>query len=158
MWRRRAAGYAWLAAWMIVLYLVAAPWRGLGGLVDERLRWTEWFVLITALPLGFAVGRFGRERVVSDPTRTHLEFLRWLLYPLGALTALSLLVLTWLGQRGPIGVVTTGFLAYWAGLDLAFGAVPLMEGKSYRLLRPLDPERAPPAVAEPGWVPPWERF
>ncbi len=140
---RKAAGYLWLAAWVVVLYVVAAPWRSLGGLVDERLRWLEWCVLVTALPISFTAGRFARDAAVAGEKWTHLRLLRILLYPAAVLTAVGLVVLTWIGQRGPIGVVATGFLAYWAGLDLAFGAVPLMEGKSYRFDHALDPEHEP---------------
>jgi hypothetical protein len=51
-----------------------------------------------------------------------------------------LIALSIVGERGPIGVVATAFLSYWAGLDVAFGAVPLMEGRSYAFARPLDPD------------------
>lgn len=137
---RKAAGVAWLAIWIVVLYLVAAPWRELGGLVDERLRWLEWCVLVTVPPVGFTTGRFARDVAVKGRRRTHAHFLRILLYPAAILTAASLGVLAWIGERGPMGVVFTGFLCYWAGFDLAFGAVPLMEGRSYRFHRLLDPE------------------
>jgi hypothetical protein len=137
---RRAVGVLWLALWIAVLYAVAAPWRALGGVVDERLRWLEWFVLVCGLPIGFTVGRFGRDLAQRGLGRSHLELLRCLLYPLALLTAAALVVLTLIGRRDPVGVVVTALLAYWAGMDLAFGAVPLMEGRSYRLTRPLDPE------------------
>jgi len=159
-WARKLAGTSWLVAWILVLYAVAAPWRNLGGLVDERLRWLEYVVLVTGLSIGFTVGRFGRDAAESGPGRTHARFLRFLLYPPAAITAAGLVVLTALGERGTIGVVVTAFLSYWAGLDLAFGAVPLMEGKSYRFDRALDP--APVSLRREGrgdeWVPPWERF
>lgn len=158
---RRVLGWVWLAAWIVVLYLVAAPWRELGGLEDERLRWLEWFVLVTGLPVGFTMGRFARDAAVREARRTHARLLRFLLYPPAALTAVSLIALSVGGERGPIGIVVTAFLAYWAGLDLAFGAVPLMEGKSYRFDRALDPEPEPRAKApsEPDdvWAVPWER-
>jgi hypothetical protein len=158
---RRSAGFLWLLAWAVVLYLVAAPWRHLGGLVDERLRWLEWFVLLAGLTVGFAIGRHAREFAGPGTGRTHVGVLRLLMYPMAGLTALGLITLTLLGMRDPVGVVVTAFLAYWAGLDLAFGAVPLMEGKQYRLSRPLDPE--PPATkrdddADGSWIPPWERI
>jgi len=159
-WWRRLAGFGWLACWIVLLYLVAAPWRELGGIVDERLRWLEYVVLLSALSIGFAIGRAGREAALAGPGRTHARFVRFLLYPPAVLTALSLIALTSIGARGAIGVVVTAFLAYWAGLDLAFGAVPLMEGRSYRFERPLDPEPASlRRLAEPDdrWTPPWER-
>jgi hypothetical protein len=159
-WKRKLAGTLWLAVWILVLYVVAAPWRSLGGLVDERLRWLEYVVLLAGISIGFTIGRFGRDAALSDARRTHARFLRYLLYPPAAITAAGLVVLTALGERGAAGVVVTAFLAYWAGLDLAFGAVPLMEGKSYRFERPLDgewiPERRGGRAAR--WVPPWERF
>jgi hypothetical protein len=70
------------------------------------------------------------------------------------------MALTALGRRDSVGVVVTAFLAYWAGLDLAFGAVPLMEGKPYRFLHPLDPESPPPLDddEDDSWVPPWDRI
>jgi len=155
---RRVAGFVWLLIWIFMLYLVAAPWRELGGIVDERLRWLEWFLLLVGLSVGFTVGRFGRDVAGPGTGRTHIHFLRFLLYPLALLTALALVALTLMDERDPIGVVVTAFLAYWAGMDLAFGAVPLMEGKSYRLTRPLDAEPEPTIRGEEAWVPPWERF
>lgn len=158
---RKMAGYFWLAAWIVVLYVVAAPWRHLGGLVDERLRWLEWFVLVTALPIGFTAGRFARDAAEHDGRRTHSRLLRLVLYPPAILTAAVLIALTAIGERGSIGVVATAFLSYWAGLDIAFGAVPLMEGKSYRFDRALEAEpvvaERAPASREMAWVPPWER-
>lgn len=159
-WKRRVLGFAWLSAWISLLYLVAAPWRDLGGIEDERVRWLEYVVLLSALSIGFAVGRLGREAALAAPGRTHARFVRYLLYPPAVLTAAALVALSVLGGRGSIGVVVTGFLAYWAGLDLAFGAVPMMEGRSYRFERPLDPEPDTlRRLAEPDdrWVPPWER-
>lgn len=155
VWGRRAAGALWLLAWAVVLIAVAAPWRHLGGLVDERLRWLEAFVLLSGVTLGFTLGRCGREVILDGGGKTHARLLRFLLYPPALLATLGLLVLTALGERGPVGVVVTALLSYWAGLDLAFGAVPLMEGKSYRFTRPLDPERA--ACGARPWVPPWEQ-
>lgn len=159
-WKRKLAGTVWLAIWIVVLYAVAAPWRSLGGLVDERLRWLEYFVLLAGLSIGFTIGRFGRDAAEAYPSRTHARFVRFLLYPPAALTAAGLVVLTAVGERGPAGVAVTAFLAYWAGLDLAFGAVPLMEGKSYRFERPLDLEPLADLRRdrEDSWVPPWERF
>jgi hypothetical protein len=144
---------------MVLLYAVAAPWRELGGIVDERLRWLEWFVLVTGLAVGFTTGRFGRDVAGSGTGRAHVHLLRFLLYPFALLTVVALLTLTLLGERDPVGVVVTAFLAYWAGLDLAFGALPLMEGGAHSFLRPLDPGPPRDRRREPdGWVPPWERY
>jgi len=159
-WVRKLAGTLWLLVWILVLYAVAAPWRSLGGLVDERLRWLEYAVLSAGLSIGFTIGRFGRDAVEAGPGRTHARFLRFLLYPPAAFTAAGLVVLTALGERGAIGVAVTAFLSYWAGLDLAFGALPLMEGRSYRFDQALDPEPVSLRRGKRGeeWVPPWERF
>jgi hypothetical protein len=87
-----------------------------------------------------------------------LMLLRWALVPPAALTALSIAGLTALGARGPAGVVVTALLAYWAGLDLAFGALPLMEGRSCRLDPSLDAslDRGPARRDGKTWLPPWE--
>lgn len=151
---RKLMGSIWLTAWIALLYAVAAPWRHLGGLEDERLRWLEAAVLLTGLSLGFTLGCLGRQAVLEMRGRTYARLLRWALIPPAALTALAIAGLTALGARGPAGVVVTALLAYWAGLDLAFGAVPLMEGKSCRFDRPLDPE--PARERETAWTPPWE--
>ena len=152
---RRVTGTVWLSAWIALLYAVAAPWRHLGGVEDERLRWLEAAVLMTGLSLGFTLGRLGRQAVLETRGRTYARLLRWALIPPAALTALALAGLTALSARGPAGVVVTALLAYWAGLDLAFGAVPLMEGRSCRFDAPLDPEPAR-RPREDAWLPPWE--
>lgn len=135
----------WLSAWIALLYTVAAPWRDLGGVEDERLRWLEAAVLLTGLCLGFTLGCLARRTVRSTRAQAYARLVRWALIPPAALTALAIAALTALGARGPAAVVVTALLAYWAGLDLAFGAVPLMEGA---------PRPAPPR--EDAWIPPWE--
>ncbi len=158
--RRWLAGAAWLAGWTFVLWIVAAPWRSLGGLVDERLRWLEYVGLFSALSVGLTVGGLGRDAAEGNPGWTHARFLRRALYPAGATTAVALAVLQVLGLRDAAGVAVTALLAYWAGLDLSFGALPLMAGRSYRFDRPLDPPTldARPRGRETSWIPPWERF
>ena len=157
--RRRVAGWVWCSVWVCVLYAVAEPWRRLGGLVDERLRWLEAFVLATGLVAGLIVGGFGRDAVRPGRRRCHAGLLRYLLVPPAALTAAVLLVLYRFELGDPIGVVVSAFLAYWAGVDLAFGAWPLMCGRPYRFRLPIPPdaedEPAPPA-GEERW--PWEHF
>ena len=120
---RVLAGHAWLLAWILVLWAVASPWRELGGIESEFLRWLEAVVLGVGLTAGFLVGRHLRERMRPAPA------LRLALYPPAAIAAASLVALAWRGERGPVGVVTTAWLAYGAGFDLAFGALPWMEGK-----------------------------
>jgi hypothetical protein len=123
----------------------------LGGLESERLRWLEWWVLSAGVALGFTMGRLARDWVVAGVGRTHARALRVALYPPAIVAATALVALSAVGERGPVGVVATAFLAYWAGLDVAFGAVPLMEGKSYAFARPLDPDDEEPRAA-------WDRF
>jgi hypothetical protein len=150
--RRRAAGLLWLAAWCGVLWAVAAPWRHLGGLESERLRWMEWWSLSVGVALGFTMGRIARERAETIAGRTHAGALRLALYPPAIVAAAALVVLSASGERGPVGVVATAFLSYWAGLDVAFGAVPLMEAKPYAFARPLPPgDEAEPRES-------WDRF
>lgn len=144
-WRqsvRRVAGALWLAAWCGVLWAVAAPWRNLGGLESERLRWLEWWALCSGIALGFTLGRGARDWARSGVGRTHALALRVALYPPGLVAAVALVALSFAGERGPVGVVATAFLAYWGGFDVAFAAVPLMEGESYAFSRPLDPDDA----------------
>ena len=156
--RRQAAGTLWLAAWCAVLYLFAAPWRALGGIESERLRWLEWWAVAAGVGVGYAAGRLARDWVASAPGRTHARSLRVALYPPAAVAAAALVPLAAQGERGPVGVVATAFLAYWAGMDVAFGAVPLMQGKSYALTRPLDPDDTdPPRDAALGRAS-WDRF
>jgi hypothetical protein len=156
--RRRALGTAWLAAWCGALWAVAAPWRQLGGLESERLRWLEWWALCAGVTLGFSMGRLARLRAPAGTGRTHAQALRIALYPPAVVAAASLVALSLFGERGPIGVVATAFVSYWGGLDVAFGAVPLMEGKSYAFERAAEDEDDAERVD--GDVPreTWERF
>lgn len=135
---RRAAGAAWVAAWCGVLWAVASPWRNLGGLESERLRWLEWWALCSGIALGYTMGCGARDWARSGEGRTYARAMRVALYPPGLVAAIALVALAWVGERGPIGVVATAFLSYWAGFDVAACAVPLMEGGSYRLERRLD--------------------
>lgn len=151
-WPRVVGGLLWITGWVGALYLVAAPWRELGGVVSEQLRWLESFVLFTGAVLGFSLGGCVREMARPDSLRRWVFLLRCLLYPPAVLTAVALVVLRVLGQQDPIGVVFTSFLSYWAGLDLAFGALPLLEG------RPLAEEaRTDESWRESAsWKPPWD--
>jgi hypothetical protein len=155
----RLGGWLWLGVWFGILYALVAPWRDLGGLESERLRWLERFVVLVGLVVGFLLGHIGRQEALRDRRRTHLRFLRLALVPPAAVTAVALVALRAAGETGgPIGVVATAFAAYWAGLDLAYGAVPLMHGRPWSLARPLEPEAdARARLPEKDWVPPWER-
>lgn len=159
-WVRRLLGYAWLSGWVAVLWVFVDPWRHLGGIESEWLRWLEGWALATGLILGGLIGRFAREAAVGLVGRTHATLLRYVLYPPAAIAAIALVALRVAEEAGPIGVVATAFLAYWAGLDLTFGALPLMEGRDYAFRRPLAPDPLPEEeVGAPtaAWVPPWER-
>ncbi len=147
----RAAGTVWLAVWCGVLWAVAAPWRHLGGIESERLRWLEWWVLCAGVVLGFTMGRGARDWAQSGIGRTHAAALRLALYPPGLVAAVALVALSVVGERGPVGVVATAFLAYWAGFDAAIGAVPLMEGRDYAFSRPIGRD-------EPEERRTWDRF
>ena len=155
----RGAGWLWTAAWVGVLYLVTYPWKHLGGLVSEQLRWTEWFVLGIGFIAGSTVGVFCRDAARPGTGRSHASLLRFVWLPVAATTAAAMLTLVCVGQRDAIGVVLTAFLAYWAGLDLSIGAVPLMQGRSYSFRRAIEPlpEEPGPSLPEER-VPPWERF
>lgn len=155
LWRR-AAGAAWLSGWCAALWCVAAPWRQLGGLESELLRWLEWWSLLAGVTLGFTLGRSVRDWASSGNGRSHARALRLVFYPPALVTVVALGILSLRDARGPVGVVATAFLAYWAGLDVAVGAVPLLDGKDYAFDRPLRPDDegepdAPPREA-------WDRF
>src|SRR5258706_15467847 len=102
---RRVAGAAWLAAWCAVLWAVAAPWRNLGGLESERLRWLEWWGLSAGIALGFTMGRGTREWVQGGAGRTHALALRVALYPPGLVAAIALVALSLVRDGGPVGVL-----------------------------------------------------
>lgn len=153
---RRALGGAWLLLWCAVLYVVASPWRALGGLESEFLRWLEWWALCAGIALGFTIGRAVRDWAQSGVGRTYARATRLIFHPPLLLTACALVILAERGERGPVGVVATAFLAYWGGLDIAFGAVPMMEGNDYAVLRGLAPD-ADPSADEASRAA-WDRF
>jgi hypothetical protein len=134
----RGAGWLWILAWGAVLWSVALPWQYLGGLVDERLRWLERFVLGAGLVVGWQAGVLGRRAARPGSGFFHLRLLRRLLWPQASLTAVGLLFLYVTRNSDPIGIVTTAFLSYWAGLDLAFAAWPLVRGEPYSLTGSID--------------------
>jgi len=136
-WWRRAAGWFWLIAWLLLLWLMHSPWRQLGGLVGERLRWLERLVLPMALIVGCLAGRLGRDAARPGSGRCHAGLMRRLLLPPAALTAAALVVMQLIGLHDQIGVAFIAFMAYWAGFDIAFGAYPLMEGRHYSFRGPI---------------------
>lgn len=121
MWK--ITGAARVASWLVVLHTVTNPWRSLGGLVDERVRWLEWVVVPVGIALGATAGRSGREAGGAS--------VRLLLYPPGVAAALALAALESVGEADRIGVVLTVLLSYGFGLDLVLGAAPLLEGRGF---------------------------
>jgi len=156
--RRRALGWCWALAWVEVLHLVTRPWHALGGLVDERLRWLHWLGLIVGLAAGYLAGGVMRDRAANPGGPTHRRQARLLWLPPAGATAAALAAL-WLvgGRRAEIGIVTTAFLAYWAGQDLGCGALPLMHGLDYRFDGAIEPD-PDPERDDDDLVPPWERI
>jgi len=140
---RRATGIVWLAAWALLLYAVVSPWGELGGLVDERLRWLERFVLGAALLLGGFVGSCARQACRPGTGRTHAMLLRPLLFPVLLAGALALIALRLAGLREAIGILVTGLLGYWAGFDAVLAGLPLWAGRPYRFNGPIEPDPAP---------------
>jgi hypothetical protein len=134
---RQALGWAWIVAWGALLYAVVSPWRELGGLVSERLRWLEWIVLGWGGVIGWRVGSLGRSAAQKGCGRTHARLLRWILLPPAALVAGGMLALRLTAHDDAIGVLLTGLLSYWAGLDAAFAAYPLARGEHYSFTGPI---------------------
>jgi len=130
---RRAAGWAWFFLWIAVLFQVASPWRDLGGVVEERLRWLHRFVLLTGFGVGEMLGRQARWQLSGRSERYRRWLTRLLWHGPALVVAGCLLVLHLEGGRmGEIGVTLTGFLSYWAGLDAGRVVFPLMHGRPYR--------------------------
>jgi hypothetical protein len=142
----------WLAAWLLLLWLMVSPWRRLGGLVSEQLRWLASWIFPVAFIVGCASGRLGRHAARPGSGRCHAGLLRWLLLPQAVLTAVVLLLLRQLGFDDVLTVVYTAFASYWAGLDIAFGAYPLMEGRHYSFRGPI---RSRTRLPEPRDLSPW---
>ncbi len=130
------------AAWAGLLYAVAQPWSSLGGLVDERFRWWEWFVVWILPAVGFALAGLVRDLVPQASIRR-------LLYPALGPAGLAITLLAWLGQRELVGIVVTAWLAYSAGVDVAWNVAPWFR-------RAPDDEHADAGGTAP-WLPPWDR-
>ena len=123
---RGAGGGLWLAAWALLLYEVDRPWRDLGGVLSERMRWLERFVLGTAFVAGCLAGTLARDATEDAPDSRPMRVFRraWL----GPACFVAVL-LVWLESRGDwpwILLVLAGWLGYWSGLDVACGAWPLL--------------------------------
>jgi hypothetical protein len=142
-WRRRLAGWTWIAVWAVVLASVHAPWSHLGGLVAERLRWLERLTLGSAAILGWLAGACGRDRAGRAGGPSHAAQLRWIWMPQGAVTAAAIVLAEATADPGAGLIVLNGFLAYWAGVDLGFAAWPLARGEPYSFRRPIRPDESP---------------
>jgi hypothetical protein len=114
------AAWCWIAAWCGLLYLASSPWSDLGGLVGERLRWLERFVLCAAAILGFAGAKIRREASRDAGPPACARGLRWLLYPAGIAAACGMLGLSVAGRDDPAGVVLTGWIAYCTGVWVGY--------------------------------------
>jgi len=112
------AGWTRLAAWLAALDVVTDPWRSLGGLVDERLRWTALVAGAVAVALGVTAARSGSA--AGDLC------LRPLLVPPAAASALAFVALWAVGERDAVSAVLTVGVSWTFGVDLVAGAVPLL--------------------------------
>jgi len=134
---RRSAGIAWIAVWVMTLYVLAAPWRAVIGLVDELARWSAWLALYAGLIAGAVVGRVARLAAEEGGDWTWRRLARAALGPAAVVSVSALGMLAMFGPPDWIGVVVLALASWWAGLDLAFGAVPLLDGRPCPVSRPL---------------------
>lgn len=121
--RRALAGAVRCAAWALVLWWLHRPWRHLGGLVHERLRWLETLVLLAGGLAGHTAGSLLRPWT-RRPGRSRLQALRAAAYPALAAGALATAALERAGRWELLLIVFTGLLSYGAGLDLGLAALP----------------------------------
>ncbi len=159
-WRRALAGLLWCAAWGTLLWAIDRPWRDLGGLVHERVRWLQTLVLFVGLLAGHAVGEIARTRAI-ERSAVHARMLRLILYPLLAAAAAATAVLEALGESDLLLIVVTGTASYWAGLDAGFAAFPLIRGEPYSFLRPIVARArhtSPDPESPGGWLDSWTRM
>jgi hypothetical protein len=148
-WRRQALGWARLVAWTLLLALVAAPWAGLGGLVDERLRWLARVALGGGVLAGLVAGGFARDACRPGGGFTHARWLRRAGWPALALTAMALVVCEALGQPDAGAVCLLAGLSSSAGFDVALAAWPLACGRDYRFDASIDFDDGGDTDAEP---------
>ena len=127
LWLRAAGG--WLlyalrgACWVALFVAWMRLWVGLGGLVDERMRWAaEWFIP-AAFVFAWMTGVWAGP--VFEETGPRLRRTRiWL--PLAGM----LLAFGWLWPSGPVDACTVSGacgLAWLAGRDIARVVSPEME-------------------------------
>lgn len=134
----RIAGLTWLVTWVAVVVLFHSPWRELGGLVSETTRYWERVVLAYSAIAGGFVGATVRSAARPGSGRSHAGLLRYVLGLPAALVAVTLVVLRLRDLDDWVGVVSVGFVAWWAGLDACVGAVPLLRGRGYSFTRAID--------------------
>lgn len=99
---RRLCAVGWLLVWATLLWIVAHPWGALGGVVSERLRWLERFVLGAGLALGWTLGQPAKA---PRPARV-------LLYPPALACVAGLVLLRLHGPEEAIGIVVVGWLSF----------------------------------------------
>ncbi len=126
-WMHRVVGWVRLGGWAGALYLVDRPWRDLGGCVSERLRWLEKFALMSGLLFGITVGWMALDLLRPGSGRRRGTMLRGLFYPAASMAAVTMATMAIVGVDDPICVVLTAIVAYGAGVDLSFGAIPLID-------------------------------
>jgi hypothetical protein len=137
-------GASWIVVWVIVLRCLHLPWEHLGGIVSERQRWLERFVLGAGLLVGSFVGGFVRDKAITG-LRSHADALRLFWMPPAGLVAAAMIAVTdWRWKL----MLVVAVASYSAGLDLAVGAWPLLDGRDYRFLGRIR-EDADPGVEEP---------
>jgi len=140
------AAIARVGAWVLAVHVIARPWRELGGVVDERLRWTAWLALWAACGIGITVGRFTHDVIRSRGRPSRLPGLRLALYPVLVVAAAGQVIAERAGAPDAGNAQTLALVAYVAGLDVALDVLPRLERGR--------PER----TGSRSWVPPWERL
>jgi hypothetical protein len=116
-WLRSIAVLAWIAGWVLLLWVVASPWGDLGGLVSEQLRWFQRFALWMGLVVGHLAGAYACRAAALSGRRARA--IRWLLYPASVIAAASMVRLIASGDDDTIGVVLSAWLSYTAGATSA---------------------------------------
>ena len=135
----RLVGWSWLALWTVLLVVWDAPWQRLGGVLAEPARWGVRVVLFGATLSGFMVAAWARDVLGVRRRRSYLDVLRVVLLPVAAVLAAVLVYARVVGAWPLSALAGTGLFGYWAGLDIALAAWPLMHGARFRPHRPIEP-------------------
>ena len=125
---RRLLGWATVAVWAALLLALHAPWRALGGIAGERLRWLERW----ALAGGVIVGAWAGAELRSRGGRLVRPAL---LAPVAA-AALAALGLELAGAGLGALVAASAATAYVAGFDVGYRIWPVS------LARPVESEES----------------